>query len=125
MSSEPKDTGKFVEVEAVAEGPRVKAKRQLSPAQLENLRKGRERLAEKRKKLRQLQKIHEDNEDQPDTDEDEEKVIEEVAQKDTSDTEDETEDEMLPDDTNAVSDHKNMTYQEEEHVYPPSYCSIM
>lgn len=40
---------RVVEVEPAAEGPQVKAKRQLTPAQLEALKKGREKLAEKRR----------------------------------------------------------------------------
>ena len=42
-------TEKTVEVEAADEGPKVKAKRHMSEAQLAALKKGREKLAEKRK----------------------------------------------------------------------------
>jgi hypothetical protein len=42
-------TEKMVEVEAADEGPKVKAKRHMSEAQLAALKKGREKLAEKRK----------------------------------------------------------------------------
>ncbi len=40
---------KVVEVEPAEEGPKVKAKRQMTEAQLAALKKGREKLAEKRK----------------------------------------------------------------------------
>ena len=40
---------KTIEVEAAAEGPKVKAKRQMTEAQLAALKRGREKLAEKRK----------------------------------------------------------------------------
>lgn len=41
---------KQVEVDPAAEGPAVKVKRQMTPAQLEALKRGREKLAEKRRK---------------------------------------------------------------------------
>jgi hypothetical protein len=44
---------KTVSVEAAAEGPRVKPKRQLTEAQLAALKKGRERLAAKRQEARE------------------------------------------------------------------------
>lgn len=68
MSSATVDI-KTIEVEPVDEGILVKPKRQLTQAQLENLRKGREKLAEKRKAVRE-QKSEEEPEkkmDQPQT----------------------------------------------------------
>lgn len=47
----PPSTQKIVEVEAADEGPKVKAKRVLTEAQLEALKRGREKLAEKRRQL--------------------------------------------------------------------------
>ena len=44
---------KTVSVEAAAEGPRVKPKRQLTEAQLAALKKGRERLAAKRQEAKE------------------------------------------------------------------------
>ncbi len=44
---------KIVSVEAAAEGPRVKPKRQLTEAQLAALKKGRERLAAKRQEAKE------------------------------------------------------------------------
>lgn len=44
---------KTVSVEATAEGPRVKPKRQLTEAQLAALKKGRERLAAKRQEAKE------------------------------------------------------------------------
>ena len=45
---------KTISVEAAAEGPRVKPKRQLTEAQLAALKKGRERLAAKRQAALQI-----------------------------------------------------------------------
>lgn len=62
-------TEKTVLVEPAAEGPPVKAKRQLTPAQLEALKKGREKLAEKRKQAKEeeeTKKTEEDEEVLPD-----------------------------------------------------------
>jgi hypothetical protein len=44
---------KTISVEAAAEGPRVKPKRQLTEAQLAALKKGRERLAAKRQEAKE------------------------------------------------------------------------
>jgi hypothetical protein len=49
MAENPPIDVKMIEVEPVDEGVRLKPKRQLTEAQLANLKKGREKLAEKRK----------------------------------------------------------------------------
>ena len=48
---------KTVEVDPAEEGPKVKAKRQMTEAQLAALKKGREKLAEKRKQNAQESQI--------------------------------------------------------------------
>lgn len=53
---------KTIEVEATAEGPKVKAKRPMSEAQLAALKKGREKLAEKRKQQEQEQEQEKEQE---------------------------------------------------------------
>ena len=57
---------KTVEVEPVDEGVRIKPKRQLNEAQLANLKKGREKLAEKRK-VEKEQKDKEGEKEKTDT----------------------------------------------------------
>ena len=54
--SDPLDV-KTVEVEPVEEGVLVKPKRQLTEAQLANLKKGREKLAEKRRAEREQKEL--------------------------------------------------------------------
>jgi hypothetical protein len=54
--SDPLDV-KTVEVEPVEEGVLVKPKRQLTEAQLANLKKGREKLAEKRRAEREQKEV--------------------------------------------------------------------
>jgi hypothetical protein len=119
MSSEAKDVEKCVEVEAVAEGPRVRAKRQMTPAQLENLRRGRERLAEKRKQQK-LEKIQEISEESLNSNEDGKEQLEHDEDKDeTSSVENEDESNMVS------SELKEMICQDDDNVYPASYCSLM
>jgi hypothetical protein len=65
-------TEKTVLVEPAAEGPPVKAKRQLTPAQLEALKKGREKLAEKRKQAKEEEETKKADEPPSTTEEDEE-----------------------------------------------------
>jgi hypothetical protein len=55
---------KTIEVEATAEGPKVKAKRHMSEAQLAALKKGREKLAEKRKQQEQEQEQEKQQEEE-------------------------------------------------------------
>ena len=47
--------GQTVEVQAVDEGPKVRAKKVLTEAQLEALKKGREKLAEKRRQQKEAE----------------------------------------------------------------------
>lgn len=65
-------TEKTVLVEPAAEGPPVKAKRQLTPAQLEALKKGREKLAEKRKQAKEDEETKKAEEPPSNAEEDEE-----------------------------------------------------
>lgn len=46
---------KVVSVQAIDEGPRIRPKRQMTEAQLEILKKGREKLAEKRRLMKEEQ----------------------------------------------------------------------
>lgn len=76
---------RVIEVEPAAEGPPVKAKRQLTPAQLEALKRGREKLAEKRRAAKEDEDV---------------KKSEEQAVPDAQEEQDE-DDEILPDASGA------------------------
>jgi hypothetical protein len=87
MSSDSASLGKCIEVEGVAEGPKVKAKRHLTETQLENLKRGREKLAEKRR----LQREEKEKEDQLSNNEqmlgnDKDAVVEETQEPTEKDT---------------------------------------
>lgn len=80
---------KTIEVEPSPEGPKVRPKRELTPAQLEALKRGREKLAEKRKQAKEATALSSQPTNKQD---DEDEVVSE------SDTETESEDEeILPD----------------------------
>lgn len=74
-SSESTTTEKTVLVEPAAEGPPVKAKRQLTEAQLEALKKGREKLAEKRRQAKEEESKKSEQESKEESDSDEEEVL--------------------------------------------------
>ena len=99
-------TGKVVEVEPADEGPRVKPKRVLTESQLEALKMGRAKLAEKRRLLA------------------EEKGKEQKAQE----QEQELKNQQVTEPQSGVEKESTLeqgSVEEEEEEYPPSFCTIV
>jgi hypothetical protein len=115
MSSDSQNLGKCIEVEGVAEGPRVKAKRQLTDAQLENLKKGREKLAEKRR----LQKLEKEKEEsvQESVKDDAETVLDHGSDSESSEEE--------SDQKNDVDYEASEQKEEESDYIPHGGCVVM
>ena len=118
MSSDSASLEKCVEVEGVAEGPKVRAKRQLTETQLENLKRGREKLAEKRR----LQREEKEKEDQLSNNEemmgnDKDVIVQETHEPTEKDTEKDT-------DNNQISDEASSQDDEDDYV-PHSGCVVM
>lgn len=74
-SNTTEPTEKTVLVEPAAEGPPVKAKRQLTPAQLEALKKGREKLAEKRRVAKEEEESKKEETKEEEAKEEEEEIM--------------------------------------------------
>jgi hypothetical protein len=101
-------TEKTLEVEAADEGPRIRPKRQMTEAQLAALKKGRARLAEKRKQQR-----------------------EEALEVETGSASSKTEDESSVTETRAAKETQTQTESPEDEMTDeemhPSYqlCAVM
>lgn len=102
----PTQEGKIVEVEPAEEGPRVKPKRVLTESQLEALKMGRAKLAEKRRLLA----------------EEKEKEKEKGQEQ-----EQELKNQQVTEPQSGVEKESTLEQEvvEEEEEYPPSFCTIV
>ena len=96
--------GKVVEVEPAEEGPRVKPKRVLTESQLEALKLGRAKLAEKRRLLAE-EKVKEQEQEK-------EQEIQQVTEPQSGVEKD-------------SSQEQGGVEEEEDYEYPSSYCTIV
>ena len=97
--------GKVVEVEPAEEGPRVKPKRVLTESQLEALKMGRAKLAEKRRQLAQ------EKEKEQEQEQEQELKNQQVTEPQSGVEKDSTLEEA--------------SVEEEDYEYPSSYCAIV